>query len=291
VQKALTNGECSRRAVELDGLGADAAVEAARRTSGFNAKQSWPTGGIQSELRRRSANVYQSPLGANRRHRLASPFRSCSGGAGNALGPKRQSAKDRIESQTRGFVVTGVAGENARAPRPARDPGGAFRSRFAAQKPTHRPAIAYAIARNQYSTGSGNLQISDLLLIQQSKDQAATAYLSQISNFWRQYYQLQKITLYDFINRVRHQGNRDFPVERLAKSRRFLGAFLDHARPHEPARWTRHLLKTTSFMLVTMVFSDAVLPHRPLLGRSAWNDLDPPPVRYRGQHDLHRPRA
>jgi Na+-driven multidrug efflux pump len=32
---------------------------------------------------------------------------------------------------------------------------------------------------------------------------------------------------------------------------------------------TRHLLKTTSFMLVTMVFQTFVLPRRPLLGRPA----------------------
>lgn len=54
----------------------------------------------------------------------------------------------------------------------------------------------YQLALQQYQ--SGNLSITDLNIALSEKDNAASDYLNIIQTFWKAYYELQKLTLFNF---------------------------------------------------------------------------------------------
>ncbi|MEM6647605.1 MAG: TolC family protein, partial [Bacteroidota bacterium] len=51
-------------------------------------------------------------------------------------------------------------------------------------------------ARNRYSIGS--IDITELFNAQQAKDSARRAYIQELRSFWVSYFQLRRLTLYDF---------------------------------------------------------------------------------------------
>jgi len=99
-------------------------------------------------------------------------FRSCSGAPATPRSKSAKSAKDRIESQREDSSWTSPGGRNARGARPARDPGRARSVSVAGASRHTGPASPTPIAKKiNTPPDPANLQISDLLLIQQSKDQ------------------------------------------------------------------------------------------------------------------------
>ena len=55
----------------------------------------------------------------------------------------------------------------------------------------------YDITQKRYVLGK--VTITDLNIAQQEKDRALVSYLNSLSSFWRDYYILRRLTLYDFI--------------------------------------------------------------------------------------------
>ena len=56
----------------------------------------------------------------------------------------------------------------------------------------------YDVAQNRYLIGKTS--ITDLTLALEQKDNAKRAYVSALRDFWNSYYQLRRLTLYDFAN-------------------------------------------------------------------------------------------
>lgn len=54
----------------------------------------------------------------------------------------------------------------------------------------------FHVARNRYTIG--NIDITELFLAQQAKDQANQAYVRTLQQFWMSYFRLQQLTLFDF---------------------------------------------------------------------------------------------
>lgn len=54
----------------------------------------------------------------------------------------------------------------------------------------------FEVARNRYAVG--NISITDLFRAQTEKDAARRSYIQTLRNFWTSYYQLRRLTLYDF---------------------------------------------------------------------------------------------
>jgi outer membrane protein TolC len=52
------------------------------------------------------------------------------------------------------------------------------------------------VARNRYRVG--NISITELFRAQTEKDAARRGYIQALRAFWTSYYQLQRLTLYDF---------------------------------------------------------------------------------------------
>ena len=57
---------------------------------------------------------------------------------------------------------------------------------------------SYDITKKRYVLGKVN--ITDLNISQEKKDQAFVRYLNSLQDFWIDYYILRQLTLYDFIN-------------------------------------------------------------------------------------------
>ena len=55
---------------------------------------------------------------------------------------------------------------------------------------------SYEVARNRYKIGT--MEITNLLIAQNEKDQAIISYVSTLRNFWVNWYQLRRTTLFDF---------------------------------------------------------------------------------------------
>jgi outer membrane protein TolC len=58
-------------------------------------------------------------------------------------------------------------------------------------------AKRFEVARNRYSIG--RIDINNLFIAQQEKDQALVAYVDALRGYWSAYYQLRRLTLYDFV--------------------------------------------------------------------------------------------
>ena len=56
----------------------------------------------------------------------------------------------------------------------------------------------YTVAKQRYLTGK--ISITDFNIAQAEKDQAKQSYLRALRDFWRGYYTLRRLTLYDFVN-------------------------------------------------------------------------------------------
>jgi outer membrane protein TolC len=54
----------------------------------------------------------------------------------------------------------------------------------------------YEVARNLYKIGT--MEITNLLIAQNEKDQAIISYVSTLRDFWVTWYQLRRTTLFDF---------------------------------------------------------------------------------------------
>jgi outer membrane protein TolC len=54
----------------------------------------------------------------------------------------------------------------------------------------------FEVAKDRYLIGK--IGISDLYIAQNEKDQARVAYVQSLQGFWLAYYQLRKLTLFDF---------------------------------------------------------------------------------------------
>lgn len=57
----------------------------------------------------------------------------------------------------------------------------------------------YANARSRFLEGA--ISVTDLNNAQSEKDQASTRYINDLSNFWQYYFNIRKISLFDFINK------------------------------------------------------------------------------------------
>jgi outer membrane protein TolC len=57
-------------------------------------------------------------------------------------------------------------------------------------------AKGFEVARNRYIIGK--IGLNDLLIAQNAKDQALTAYVTSMRGYWLAYYRLRRATLYDF---------------------------------------------------------------------------------------------
>ncbi|AHM63568.1 outer membrane efflux protein [Flammeovirgaceae bacterium 311] len=58
----------------------------------------------------------------------------------------------------------------------------------------------YAIAQRRYVLGE--ISITDLNIAMQEKDEAKRSYIASLEEFWKAYYQLRKLTLYDFEHNI-----------------------------------------------------------------------------------------
>jgi outer membrane protein TolC len=58
-------------------------------------------------------------------------------------------------------------------------------------------AKRFEVARNRYSIG--RIDISNLFIAQGEKDQALQGYVDALRGYWSSYYQLRRLTLYDFV--------------------------------------------------------------------------------------------
>ncbi|MFT7035095.1 MAG: outer membrane protein TolC, partial [Cyclobacteriaceae bacterium] len=56
----------------------------------------------------------------------------------------------------------------------------------------------YDVAQNQYL--NGKTKITDLNIALNEKDQAKGSYISSLRQFWISYFDLRRLTLYDFLN-------------------------------------------------------------------------------------------
>ena len=54
----------------------------------------------------------------------------------------------------------------------------------------------FDVAKNRYIIGK--IGISDLYIAQNEKDQALTAYVQALRQYWTNYYNLRRVTLFDF---------------------------------------------------------------------------------------------
>ena len=59
-------------------------------------------------------------------------------------------------------------------------------------------AKRFEVARNRYVIG--RIDISNLFIAQNEKDQALEAYVAALRGYWEAYYRLRRLTLYDFVN-------------------------------------------------------------------------------------------
>ena len=55
----------------------------------------------------------------------------------------------------------------------------------------------YEVAKNRYLIGK--IDITNLTIAQQEKDQALLAYIQTLQQFWLAYFRLRRATLYDFV--------------------------------------------------------------------------------------------
>lgn len=69
---------------------------------------------------------------------------------------------------------------------------------FTAEKAKEVATKRYDISNKRYVLGK--ITITDLNIALQEKDKAVLQYLNSLENFWRDYYILRQLTLYDFIN-------------------------------------------------------------------------------------------
>ena len=54
----------------------------------------------------------------------------------------------------------------------------------------------YDVAKNRYLIGS--ITITDLFIAQNQKDSSRRGYISSLRDYWTGYYNLRRLTLYDF---------------------------------------------------------------------------------------------
>lgn len=65
-----------------------------------------------------------------------------------------------------------------------------------ARKSDEIGSLRYGITKDRYQIGK--ITITDLTIAQQEKDAARIGYITALQNFWQAYYQLRRLTLYDF---------------------------------------------------------------------------------------------
>ncbi|NTW26435.1 MAG: TolC family protein, partial [Lentimicrobium sp.] len=65
----------------------------------------------------------------------------------------------------------------------------------------------YEVTKQRYLIGK--IGITDLNIAQTEKDNAQQGYISALSSYWRSFYELRKLTLYDFITKTRLRFNFD----------------------------------------------------------------------------------
>ncbi len=65
----------------------------------------------------------------------------------------------------------------------------------------------YEVTKQRYLIGK--IGITDLNIAQTEKDNAQQGYISALSSYWRSFYELRKLTLYDFITKSRLRFNFD----------------------------------------------------------------------------------
>lgn len=56
----------------------------------------------------------------------------------------------------------------------------------------------YEITKERFINGT--IGVMDINTAQSEKDQAASRYISDLSNYWKYYYNIRKLSLYDYIN-------------------------------------------------------------------------------------------
>ncbi|GAA4302651.1 TolC family protein [Aestuariibaculum suncheonense] len=74
---------------------------------------------------------------------------------------------------------------------------------YTAEKAKEVATKRYDISNKRYVLGK--ITITDLNIALQEKDKAVLQYLNSLENFWRDYYILRQLTLYDFINNEKIQ--------------------------------------------------------------------------------------
>ena len=191
-QEATRNSSL-RDQLELDAINADHDVDVARFSNGFNASVNAGVGFNQTAPT--FPDAYQSPLG-KQRFTVGVTLPIAQWGAGNAdvqVAKALQSEAALNGRMRREQLTDDARGAAQLVVQAVQSVGLAARSDTLA-------ALQFAIARNQYASGS--ITISDLLQIQQDKDNAVADHVQAIRGFWTQYYRLQRITLYDFIKRT-----------------------------------------------------------------------------------------
>ena len=188
VKQALSNSSVMEQN-EFDALGAARRVNESKLNNRFNATVSASYGYNQSATV--FGDAYQAPLPSQSLSmQVSMPVFQWGGGRADVQAARMDEA--RITANTR-----------ARREKLEED------ARFAALQLTQSQRMVllsakadtvankrFDVAKNRYIIGK--IGISDLYIAQNEKDQALTAYVQGLRQYWTNYYNLRRVTLYDF---------------------------------------------------------------------------------------------
>ena len=188
VQQALRNSSVIEQNAS-DALGASRRVNEAKLNNRFNATVSASYGYNQTATV--FGDAYQSPLPSQSLSmQVSMPVFQFGGGRADVqaarmdeerVGANARARRDQLEEDARFSALQLVQSQ---------------RMVLLSAKADTVASKRFEVAKNRYVIGK--IGISDLYIAQNEKDQALTAYVQALRQYWTNYYHLRRVTLYDF---------------------------------------------------------------------------------------------
>jgi outer membrane protein len=189
VQEALRNGAALRDA-DLQIVQQKRRVAEARRNTGFGATVTASVG--YNQTAETFNDAYRSPL-QSQQFSVGVEMPLVQWGARKAGIEAAKADEERVETDVR--VLRERRAQDARFA--ALELDQAVRQLTTAAKADTVGAKRFEVARNRYSIG--RIDISNLFIAQNEKDQALEAYVRALRGYWDAYYRVRRLTLYDFV--------------------------------------------------------------------------------------------
>lgn len=193
VSEALRN-QSAMEQMELASVQADQQLSAAKYAAGFGATINASAGFNQTAPQ--FGQAYQSPLPAQTLTvGVNMPLMQWGAGTANVEAARAQASSTAISSRAQREQIEEAARFSALQ---------LTQSMTALSISAEGDTVGekrFEVAKNRYLIGK--IAIGDLYIAQSDKDQAVSDYINALRGFWTSYYQLRKVTLYDFAEKKR----------------------------------------------------------------------------------------